>query len=79
VARPAAPQTPSDVGSEWLFLAAIVERALQDMASANGAIRDDAARFWATPASVQYWADLLNVDPQRLRQAVARFQRRWED
>jgi hypothetical protein len=70
--RPHAPQIPADVGSEVLFLAAIVERALMDLTVDNPAIREDAARFWSRPEHVQYWSDVLNVDPQRLLAAVQR-------
>jgi hypothetical protein len=70
--RPHAPQIPADVGTDMLFLAAIVDRALQDLTADNPAIREDATRFWDRPEHVHYWSDLLDIEPQRLLAAVQR-------
>jgi len=59
-----------EYGAELALAAAILHQALVDTRSSVEAIRTEAERFWASPAAVATWADVLEVDTRVLQHAV---------
>jgi hypothetical protein len=51
---------------------AILRQALVDARSRREDIRAEAARFWQDAQAVAFWADLFDIDTDRLRDAVSR-------
>jgi len=53
-----------------LLASAIVRQAFVDLRASSDEVRAEARRFWRTPQAVGFWADALDVDPDRLRRAA---------
>jgi hypothetical protein len=61
---------PADTTGAMLLAAAVIRQAWLDRISPAEHIRGEAQRFWRNPQAVSFWADALDVDPDRLRHAA---------
>jgi hypothetical protein len=60
------------LAGEILLLGAIVRQAAKDVRSPRAEVRLAAEQFWNDTEAVGFWADLLDLDADALRQAVQR-------
>jgi hypothetical protein len=51
---------------------AVLRQAVLDARSRREAVRAEAAQFWADDQAVSFWADLFDIETDRLRAAVTR-------
>ena len=59
-------------GQKLSLMRKVVTQAHRDLVSSRADRRSEAETFWQTPASVAFWAELLDTTPARLRDLLAR-------